>query len=295
MKRTLAALALLGVLVAAAAVIHGNQPPAAVSAVPPLPRAPFPAWVAGSGTLEASTQNIAVGAAVSGIVSEVCVQWGDRVALGDRLFTIDDRDLRARLGSAVASVHVAGATLERAEHALAFVQNLGDTVSRKEVASRTDEVALGKAGLELAEAQVHEIRTEIERRTVRAPVAGRILQLNARPGELAAPAASGTPLVLLGDDARLHVRVEVDQHDAWRVRPGAKAIAFARGNAALQIPLAFVRIEPCVLPKASFTGKTTDRTDAKVLHVIFEFERGDLPVYAGQEVDAFIDAAPLAE
>jgi multidrug resistance efflux pump len=195
--------------------------------------------------------------------------------------------------TALANVRVAELTVEKAEHAFGFVQNLGDTVSRKEVASRRDDVDLGKAAIDLAKAQVQEIRTEIERRVVRAPVAGRILQVNVRPGESAG--TTGTPLLLLGDDTRLHVRVEVDQHDSWRVRPGSKAVAFVRGNPSLQIPLEFVRIEPYVLPKASFSGKTTERTDVKVLQVVFGFDRGDLPVYAGQEVDAYIDATPLPE
>jgi multidrug efflux pump subunit AcrA (membrane-fusion protein) len=293
MKRLLPALAALGLIISVGAVIYGNQPPSAVSPPTTFPCAPFPAWVAGSGTLEASTQNIAVGSAVSGIVSEVCVTWGDWVKPGDRLFTVDDRDLQAKLDTAVANVQVAEASLEKAEHALSFVQTIEDTVSKKDVASRRDDVSLAKAGLQLARAQVQEIRTEIERRVGRAPVAGRILQVNVRPGELAG--GKDTPLLLLGDDKRLNVRVEVDQHDSWRVRPGAKAVAFVRGNPSIQIPLDFVRVEPFVIPKVSFSGKATERTDVKVLQVIFGFDRADFPVYAGEEVDVFIDAAPLPE
>ena len=35
-----------------------------------------------------------------------------------------------------------------------------------------------------------------------------------------------TPLLLLGNVEPLHVRVDVDENDAWRVRPEAPAVAF---------------------------------------------------------------------
>lgn len=294
MKRVLPALAAIGLVIGVAAALRGNEPPKAPSVVATTPRVPFSAWVAGAGVLEASSQNIAVGTGVSGIVSSVLVKWGDRVNAGDPLFTIDDRDLEARLASARAAVSVAEATLAKAQHLLSFSVNLEDAISRKELTTHRDDATIDAASLELAKAQVVEIRTEIERRTIRAPVAGRIFQINVRPGELAA-SASGTPLVVLGEDRTLAARVEVDQHDSWRVRPEAKAVAFVRGNPSIQIPLRFARIEPYVVPKLLLTGRTTERTDVRVLQVVYEFEHADFPVYAGEEVDVFIEAAPLGD
>ena len=45
-------------------------------------------------------------------------------------------------------------------------------------------------------------------------------------------------------------------------------------------------------PKTALTGQGTERTDVRVLQVIYSFERGDLPVYLGQQMDAFIRADP---
>ncbi len=56
-----------------------------------------------------------------------------------------------------------------------------------------------------------------------------------------------------------------------------------------------MRIEPYVLPKLTLTGRTTERTDVRVLQVVYEFEHAEWPVYAGQEVDVFIEAAPVGE
>jgi HlyD family secretion protein len=99
--------------------------------------------------------------------------------------------------------------------------------------------------------------------------------------------------MLLGQNAPLlHVRVDIDETDAWRLRPGALAVAFVRGNPELKTPLQFVRIEPYVLPKVSLTGQTTERTDTRVLQVIYSFEQAPLPVYVGQQLDVFIQAPP---
>ena len=34
----------------------------------------------------------------------------------------------------------------------------------------------------------------------------------------------------MGNLDQLHVRVDIDENDAWRFRPGGRAIAYLRGN-----------------------------------------------------------------
>lgn len=120
-----------------------------------------------------------------------------------------------------------------------------------------------------------------------------MLQVNVRVGEFASAAAMDTALVVLGRPGRLHVRVEIDENDAWRVRSGSAGRAYLRGNATLYAPLRFVRIEPYVVPKSSLTGSSSERVDTRVLQVVMEVESDDLPLYAGQILDVFIEAAPL--
>jgi HlyD family secretion protein len=52
-----------------------------------------------------------------------------------------------------------------------------------------------------------------------------------------------------------------------------------------------VRFEPYVVPKMSLTGDSTERVDTRVLQVIYSFERGNLPIYIGQQMDIYIDAS----
>ena len=71
---------------------------------------------------------------------------------------------------------------------------------------------------------------------------------------------------------------------------GAAATGYLRGHQEIRTPLRFVRFEPYFVPKKSLTGDSTERVDTRVLQVIFRFERGDLPVFVGQQMDVFIDA-----
>jgi HlyD family secretion protein len=178
-------------------------------------------------------------------------------------------------------------------------------VARARLTESEADLALLKAGawqadLEIAraevassEAQVQQTMTDIERLTVRSPVAGRVLQVNARQGEFAQAGALETPLILVGAVEPLQVRVDVDEHDAWRVRSGAKAVAFVRGNSQLSRPLTFVRFEPFVVPKVSLTGASTERVDTRVLQVLYSFEPDSMPVFVGQQMDVFIEAPPV--
>ena len=125
-------------------------------------------------------------------------------------------------------------------------------------------------------------------------VAGRVLQLNVRPGEFVG-APPGQPLVILGDIERLHVRVDIDEYDIARFNPAAKASAVPRGSLQTRYPLQFIRVEPFVVPKKSLTGETTERVDTRVLQVIYACEPSGLPpLYVGQQVEAYIDAAQPA-
>jgi len=74
-----------------------------------------------------------------------------------------------------------------------------------------------------------------------------------------------------------------------RQQAGAAAFGTLRGNRNIGTPLTFVRIEPLVVPKQSLTGDSAERVDTRVLQVIFSFERGNLPIYVGQQMDVFID------
>jgi HlyD family secretion protein len=323
-KYVLPFLAVIGVAVAIAMVIQGNRTAPVVQPFVQSASTPFSSYVFGPGIVEASTENISIGAPVSGIVTAIYVKWGDRVKTGDPLFKVDPRDLEAQLPPAKAKVkeveaqllpakakvNEAEATLAKVENRLKVGEGLdpGVSISAEEMANRRFDVGVDKAILDSAEAQIEQIKTQIESaeaqvkqieaqielHTIRAPVPGRILQMKTRLGEYAQTGVLSTPLMLVGDDTRLHVRVDIDENDAWRFQACASAVASVRGNPDLKTPLQYVRTDPDVIPKTSLTGETTQRTDTRVLQVIYSFDPASLPLYVGQQMDVFIEAPPIA-
>ncbi|MGA7951824.1 MAG: efflux RND transporter periplasmic adaptor subunit [Thiobacillaceae bacterium] len=294
-KYLLPLLAVVGVVIVIIAIIvDSRSPPAARPAVQP-PKAPFASYVAGTGIIEASSGNIAIGTPVPGIVTAIYVKWGDHVKVGDRLFKIDNRDLQAQLLPAFAKKKESEARLEQAKGQLKIAESVPDkrAISVEELNNRRSAVTIDAAALVAAKAQIKQIKLEIERRTIQALVPGQILQLKVRLGEFAPSGALATPLMVLGNDTRLYLRVDIDEYDAWRVRPDAPAVASIRGNPNLHTSLRFERIDPYVVPKASLTGSSTERTDTRVLQVIYSFDPATLPdTYVGQQMDVFIQAPP---
>lgn len=341
-KYLLPALSIGGVVLAIVAVQAGSQVVIPSAPLSSPARAPFASFIAGAGLVEASTENIAIGPLVPGVVTKVLVRVGDSVRAGDPLFAIDDRVERAEVEVRRAAVLQARQVLQRlrlqpraedlpplrarVRQAEAELGNArreqsrleaipGQAISKDErerarlavevaeaqlEAARAElvrmeagaweaDVAIAEAELAAAEARLRGAEAALERLTVRAPVAGTILQTRIRAGEFAS-AGNGEPLMLIGEIDTLHVRVDVDENDAWRLKPNASARAFLRGNSDLSTDLRFVRVEPFVVPKRNLSGDTLERVDTRVLQVLFAFDRADLPAYVGQQMDVFIEA-----
>jgi RND family efflux transporter MFP subunit len=306
MKRFI--LPIIGILAAtwAAYSITRTQPHRDTTNPPsPPPVSEFQNTVAAVGLVEASTENISIGTPLSGVVAKIFVTAGQSVKKGDPLFELDLRNLRAELQvkeqALVISrtqLGVAQARLEDMKQQFNFFEKLEDkrVISEEEFSQRRNavEVALAEvkqatAQIGAAESQLHATQTEIERSTIRSPLNAEVLQVKVRPGEFATAAITTTPLVLLGRSKPLHVRVDVDEHEAWRVHPDAKATGHIRGNPDLKSELQFVRFEPFVVPKKSLTGDSTERVDTRVLQIIYKVERDDFPIFVGQQMDVFID------
>src|SRR5215469_1316557 len=311
------------------------------------PAAKFESSIGTVGLVEANTENIDLSCAVSGMVTELHVKAGDRVQPGQKLFSLDDRDLQADLAvkRAVldnaraqfaklkaeprpeelppleAKVKEAQALLADTKVQVDLIESVSDSraVKKEDVLRRRHnyeaaearlaqaekDLALTKAGawgpdLEIArtqvaqaEAAVHQDEVSIERLTTRAPIEGTILQNKVRLGQYAQCGPLNEPLMILGSVTPFHVRVDVDEHDAGRVRNGGAAVGSPRGNGSLEIPLEFVRFEPYVIPKKSLTGDSTERVDTRVLQVIYRVKDQSAPLYVGQQMDVYIET-PIA-
>jgi HlyD family secretion protein len=324
MKPKIIPLAAVVVLLAATVSIVRTQPRAQTNEPPVAPpRAIFDERVAAVGLVESRSENISIASHLPGVVERVFVKVGQEVKAGDPLVKLDTRALeaaRAERESDVASRQAAAVTATaRARHAraelaeaqrnLRFAESVSDSrsISAEELTRRRSAVEIAEADAQAADAEVaaagtsikaaeaasKAVETDLERSVVNAPIAGRVLQVRIRPGEFAPAGPSAEPWLVLGDCSALHVRVDVDEHEAWRVRPGAPAMAQVRGNANLRASAKFVRFEPLVVPKQSLTGASNERVDTRVLQAVYRIEGADFPLFVGQQMDVFIDASDL--
>ncbi len=291
-KYLLPFLAVIGLVFAAWMVKQGSRPVVPAQPVAEPPRVLFEHKISGAGIVEASTRNISVGSHVSGIVQRVYVRVAQRVKASDALFMLDDRAKRAELGIREARVSQEAANLKDLEAQLSLAESVKDqrAISLEDLNKRRFAVQVAEARLAAAKAEVEAAKVAIDLLTVRSPIDGEVLQVNIRPGEFAPTGVTEVPLILLGNLDRLHVRVDIDENDAWRFRPGTPAVAYVRGNPERKTDLRFEYIEKYVVPKRSLTGESTERVDTRVMQVVYSFDRRNLSVFPGQLMDVFIEA-----
>jgi RND family efflux transporter MFP subunit len=286
-------LALAGIIAAASLIVRLRASIGEPITPPPVtpPTKPFAHGIGASGIVEARQENTLLGVPQPGLLTKINVAVWDRVEAGAPLLQLDDRDLRANLLTQQAQVRIAEATLQRVRDQLVRLKSVDDprAVSVDEIKNRENDVAVAEAQLDGARAAIAQTQALLDRLTIRAPVAGTILQVNVRVGEYISPATGIAPIVL-GNIDEVQVRADVDEQIAPRVKAGKRAVGYLKGDTRDPIAMEFVRIEPFVIPKKSLTGGSIERVDTRVLQVIYRFPTDSRrPVYVGQQLDLFIE------
>lgn len=153
------------------------------------------------------------------------------------------------------------------------------------------DVQRAQAAKDEAQARVARLEALRERLTVVAPLDAVVLRCNLRAGEFY-PATTGqadVSAVVLGSPGPLCVRVDIDEFDARRFKPGQAATGIIKGDNEHPIALEFVRVEPFVVPKRALTNSQRELVDTRVLQVIYRIKSGELPVYVGQQINVYIE------
>jgi HlyD family secretion protein len=137
----------------------------------------------------------------------------------------------------------------------------------------------------------------LEKYSVKAPMAGVVLTVNAAVGSYASSLGAydsytqqSDPLVIMGGPQDyLDVRCYVDEILVSRLPAVGHVLAqMSITGTDIKVPLEFVRVQPYVSPKIELSNERQEQVDLRVLPVIFRFEKKDAPVYPGQMVDVYI-------
>ena len=142
----------------------------------------------------ASEEKISLSARIPAYVSEVRVSAGDRVAKGQVLVTLDDRDIRQQLAAAEAQLYQAQTEYDRAKDLFA-----------KE-ATTQQALTAAEAMYNSAKAAVEQVKVMLTYAEVASPIDGVVTERRIEAGDLANP---GMLLLAVYDPARMRLEAPV--------------------------------------------------------------------------------------
>jgi RND family efflux transporter MFP subunit len=168
----------------------------------------------------AGVHSVAVRPQVSGTLDAVLVDDGDPVRPGQPLTRLDAAAQQAFLRQAAAGLDAALVAQEDARATFSRTDALGPNAPRVvlETAARAVQAALQEVARMTA--LLDQAQIQLEKFTIRAPIAGTVLDLTADPGQSVDPA---TVLMTIVDLGQLIVKTDVDESYATQIRPGQPA------------------------------------------------------------------------
>jgi len=237
----------------------GNVPPPTSWETDAARIATVVATVTATGSLQPTNQ-VEVGAEISGTVREVLVDFNDEVRRGQLLARLDtrrleaqQRQLEAQLLAAQARLPESEATLKEAQARLRRLQaaaraSQGQAVAEFDLDAAQAAVARAEAARAQAKAQIAAIRaqldevlTNLEKSQIRSPVDGVVLQRKVNPGQTIAASLQAPVLFVIAEELRaMELLADIDEADVGRVRPGQS-----------------VRFRVDAFPDETFTGQVT--------------------------------------
>lgn len=231
-----ATLVLVTAMSALAACSGDNQPPAHNDASTTAAQSPYLAIARGRVDVEGGL--VRVLAQRDGVISAVNAQTGGDVQQGQILAQLDPRaaqielagmqaqaeQARAQLAELQVKLHEAQRRAPRIEAAAKAGAATGDSAdeARNEAAGFKAQRDAAQAALDAARQRVKAAQFEIDARSLRAPIAGRVVLRAAQIGQNVSTQAGMTLFEILPDRPRI-VRAELDADDADAIKSGMSA------------------------------------------------------------------------
>ncbi len=195
--------------------------------------------VTATGTVEPTNQ-VEISSELSGTVKEVLVDYNDVVTAGQSLAVLDTDKLEADVAHARATLTMRNAQVQDAEATLAESKQNYDRalkLTEKDFASAAtgDQaeadyqraiagVAVAKANVEVADADLLTAETNLKKATIRSPINGVVMNRAVEPGQTVAASLQAPVLFTIAENlASMQVQVDIDEADVGQVQKGQAA------------------------------------------------------------------------
>jgi macrolide-specific efflux system membrane fusion protein len=260
----------------------------------PVAQPQFAAMARGRVDVEGGLVRIA--APRDGVIAELRVAAGDAVKQGDLIAVIDAR--QAELAADVAKAELdqaqaraaalraktsglklrASRVSQAAEAGAATGQSADD--ANQALTELNADIAEADAAVEVARQHLKQARYEVEVRSVRAPVAGRIVSRPAHIADVVSVQSGSELATLLPDTARI-VRAELNEAFVAKVAVGMNATIVTETDSGKSWPAKVIRIGDVFGP-SKLVEDAQETTDARDVECILELSTNELRV--GQRV-----------
>ena len=227
MRKTLGILAVVvaGATIATWALLRRGGEAAEAYRFIEITRGDIESTVAATGALSA-VRTVQVGTQVSGQITEIRVDFNDRVRKGQLIARLDTTLLQQAVREAQASVERSRADVEHRAFELGQAEQLWASKSITETDYRTARynATTAQASLQTAEAALSRARQNLGYATIVAPVNGTVIERNVDVGQTVAASFSAPQLFLIAEDlGRMQILASVAESDIGQIREGMPA------------------------------------------------------------------------
>ena len=183
------------------------------------------AVVAATGALTA-VQTVQVGTQVSGQITDIRVDFNDRVRRGQVIARLDSTLLVQAVQNAEANVARSEAELSRREWEFERASELFKLqgVTESEYKTAEYDLAVSRSNLASARVNLEQARRNLGYSVIYAPIDGVVVERNVEPGQTVAASMSTPQLFLIANDlSEMEILASVDESDIGQIREGQPA------------------------------------------------------------------------
>ncbi len=259
---------------ASAGAASAHAPEIAVITVEPTDaefQSSYPATIKGK-------TDIAIRPQVTGFITAVHVDEGQRVHQGQPLFTIDQVQFQAAVDQAEANVNSARSAVSTAEITEQNKKHLleKNIISNTEWQLAANQLAQARAALAQAEAALVTARKNLSYTVVKAPSEGVVGTIPNREGSLASP-TSAQPLTTISDNSQVYAYFSMSERDLLELTDGGASVNERIGALpAVKLQLADGSIYPVEGRVATLSGMIDNTTGAASARALFDNPGGRL-------------------